>query len=133
MSNLYGRSVFFVEDAERSLVFYTQSLGFALDWNSQVDGRAWVFQVSLLGFELILNQVEDQTRGRAGHGRAFIGLDDDQVAPMLQHLRENRIPVRRVEWGRPTLVISDPDGNELLLWLSSDNDWSHLEIPTLES
>ena len=133
MNNLYARCVFFVEDAERALAFYTGQLGFALDWNSQVDGRAWVVQVSLLGFELILNQVDDRSQGQAGHGRVFIGLDDDQVAALLAHLASKRIPARRVEWGRPTLRINDPDGNELFFWLASDDDWSNFEIPTLES
>ena len=56
MDNFYARSVFFVKDAEESLAFYTQTLGFGLDWNHHYEGRAWVFQVSLFGFELILNQ-----------------------------------------------------------------------------
>ena len=74
MSNLYARAVFFVADIERSTRFYTEQLGFALDWDSK-DG---VLQVSLLGFELILNQTWRDAPGRAGTGRLFIGLDDDQ-------------------------------------------------------
>ena len=69
MDNFYARSVFFVKDAEESLAFYTQTLGFTLDWNYQEEGRAFVFQVGLFGFELILNQIEDWTKERAGHGR----------------------------------------------------------------
>ena len=55
MDNLYARSVFFVQDAERSLRFYTERLGFSEDWNVQEEGRTTVCQVSLFGFELILN------------------------------------------------------------------------------
>ena len=72
MDNLYARAVFFVDDAERSLRHYTEDLGFALDWDSH-DG---VFQVSLFGFEVIINEVGPRTRARAGHGRVFIGLED---------------------------------------------------------
>jgi hypothetical protein len=72
MQNLAARSVFFVKDAERSLSFYTGALGFALDWNHQEQGKAFVFEVSLCGFQLILNQTEPWTDNRAGHGRAFI-------------------------------------------------------------
>jgi len=61
MDSLYGRSVFFVKEAEDSLAFYTQNLGFTLDWDHQVEGRPFVFQVSLFGFQLILNQIEDWT------------------------------------------------------------------------
>ena len=39
MDNLYARSVFFVQDAERSLRFYTEQLGFSEDWKVQEEGR----------------------------------------------------------------------------------------------
>jgi catechol 2,3-dioxygenase-like lactoylglutathione lyase family enzyme len=86
MDNFYARTVFFVKDAERSLTFYTERLGFSLDWNYECEGRAWVFQVGLFGFALILNQVAEDTRIRAGHGRLFIGLDDNQRDAFLQHI-----------------------------------------------
>ena len=121
MTQLYARTVFFVADAERSLRHYVDDLGFALDWNSG-DG---VLQVSLLGFELILNEVGDRTRARAGHGRLFIGLEDDQGEPLRRHVAEKGIQTLRVEWGRPTLVIRDLDGNELFFWLPHD-DFSNL-------
>src|SRR6266699_2195376 len=65
VNNLYARSVFFVKDAERSLRFYSETLGFSLDWKYEEQGRAFVLQVSLLGFELILNQTGPQTEDRA--------------------------------------------------------------------
>jgi catechol 2,3-dioxygenase-like lactoylglutathione lyase family enzyme len=117
MSDFYARSVFFVRDAERSLEFYTETLGFALDWNYQEQGRAFVFQVSLFGFQLILNQTETWTQDRAGHGRLFIGLDDDQVGAFRKHLEEHDIKTAVVDWGNPTLVIRDLDENELFFWL----------------
>jgi catechol 2,3-dioxygenase-like lactoylglutathione lyase family enzyme len=128
VANLYARSVFFVADADRSLRYYTEELGFSLDWDSN-DG---VFQVSLLGFELILNQVGDRTRTRAGHGRAFIGLEDDQGEPLRQHIAGKGIQTLRVEWGRPTLVIRDVDANELFFWMPGD-DFTNLGKPAIES
>jgi catechol 2,3-dioxygenase-like lactoylglutathione lyase family enzyme len=117
VQDLYVRSVFFVKDAERSLRFYTDTLGFTLDWNHQEDGRAFVFQVSLFGFQLILNQTEDWTVGRGGHGRVFIGLEQDQVEPFRRHLSERHIKTTVIRWGAPTLVIRDVDENELFIWL----------------
>jgi catechol 2,3-dioxygenase-like lactoylglutathione lyase family enzyme len=128
MTNLYARSVFFVADADRSLRYYKEHLGFSLDWDSN-DG---VFQVSLFGFELILNQVEDRTRTRAGHGRVFIGLEDDQREPLRKHIAGKGIQTIRVQWGRPTLVIRDVDANELFFWMPHD-DFSDLGKPPLES
>ena len=117
MNNFYARTVFFVKDAERSLSFYTETLGFSLDWNHQEEGRAFVFQVSLLGFELILNQTEPWTEDRAGHGRLFIGLDNDQVDAFRTHIEKRGIKTTVVEWGAPTLVLRDLDDNELFFWL----------------
>jgi catechol 2,3-dioxygenase-like lactoylglutathione lyase family enzyme len=113
MDDFFGRSVFFVNDAERSLAFYTETLGFTVDWNHQVDGRAFVFQVSLFGFQLILNQVEEWTQGRAGHGRAFIGVDPEQAERLQQHIQEKGIETTTLHWGEPRLVLRDLDQNEL--------------------
>lgn len=128
MANLYARSVFFVTDAERALRFYTEELGFSLDWNSG-DG---VFQVSLLGFELILNEVGSHTRPRCGRGRAFIGLEDDQGEPLRKHIAAHGIQTFRVSWGRPTLAVKDLDGNELFFWFPHD-DFGNLGKPPIES
>jgi catechol 2,3-dioxygenase-like lactoylglutathione lyase family enzyme len=117
VNDFRARSVFFAKDAERSLRFYTETLGFSLDWNYQEQGRAFVFQVSLLGFELILNQTEPWTEDRAGHGRLFIGLDDDQADAFRKHIEERSIRTTVLEWGAPTLVIRDLDENELFFWL----------------
>src|SRR5262245_34008194 len=134
MENFYARSVFFVKDAEEALASYTQTLGFTLDWNHQYEGRAWVFQVSLFGFELILNQAFGPTQNRPGHGRAFIGLDDDQAGPLLGHIRERGINAKRAEGGRPTLVLLDLDGNELFFWIP-DSEWANLApgLPNLHT
>ena len=113
--------------AKPALAFYTQTLGFGLDWNKQYEGRAWVFQVSLFGFELILNQVFGDTTDRAGHGRVFIGLEDSQAAALCEHIRGKGIQTSRDDWGRPTLVIKDLDGNELFFWLPES------ELASLES
>jgi catechol 2,3-dioxygenase-like lactoylglutathione lyase family enzyme len=128
MDNLYARSVFFVTDAEHARRFYTEQLGFGLDWDSN-DG---VFQVSLFGFELILNEVGDHTRTRVGHGRVFIGLGDDQAEAFRQHIAGKGIQTLRVEWGRPTLVIRDADANELYFWLPHD-DFTNLGTSPQES
>lgn len=125
MNNLYARSVFFVENAERALHFYTEELGFTQDWSYPEGGPAWVCQVRLFGFELILNQTDDDTSDRAGRGRLFIGLDDDQGEPLLTHLASRGVRPERREWGRPTMVIKDPDGNELFFWMPKD-EWPGL-------
>jgi catechol 2,3-dioxygenase-like lactoylglutathione lyase family enzyme len=117
VNDLHAVTVFFVKDAELSLRFYTETLGFSLDWNHQEQGRAFVFQVSLLGFQLILNQAEPWTNDRPGHGRVFIGLDDEQSSALREHFKIKKIKTTVLEWGAPTLVIRDLDENELFFWL----------------
>lgn len=128
MDNLYARAVFFVADAERSLRFYTEHLGFSVDWKAPPETPTYVFQVSLFGFELILNQVHDGTRERAGHGRLFIGLEDDQIEPVRKHIAAKGIQTERVDWGQPTLVIRDVDQNEIFFW-----DWPSKVTPAAAS
>ncbi len=118
MNNLYARAVFFVENTERAQRFYVEKLGFSEDWANNEGGKVYVCQVSLFGFELILNEVNDQTRARSGHGRVYIGLEDDQIQPVLDHIAAHKIETERIEWGQPTLVIRDLDQNELFFW-----DW----------
>jgi uncharacterized glyoxalase superfamily protein PhnB len=119
MENLYARAVFFVDNAERAMRHYVDHFGFAEDWAPrEEDGRVYVCQVSLFGFELILNEAYGGTLGRVGHGRVYIGLEDQQIRPVLAHIAAHGIPTERIEWGQPTLVVRDPDGNELFFW-----DW----------
>lgn len=117
MKSFHARAVFFVKDAERALGFYTETLGFSLDWHHDEDGQPFVFQVSLHGFELVLNQAETWTEHRIGHGRVFLGLDEPQAEGLRRHIEAKGIETSSLHWGAPTLVIRDIDDNELFFWL----------------
>jgi catechol 2,3-dioxygenase-like lactoylglutathione lyase family enzyme len=127
MDGLYARAVFHVRDGEAALRYYTEKLGFALDWNHAPNGRAFVFQVSLLGFQLILNECEQWTEGRVGQGRVMIGLEDDQYESFYEHVTGHSIQMEIVPWGEPTLLVRDPDGNWLTFWLP-DKERATLKI-----
>ena len=119
MNNLYARAVFFVNNGAAARRFYVEQLGFTQEWgNEDGDGTVWVCQVSLFGFELILNQAWGEDAGKVGHGRVYIGLEDEQIEPMRAHIAKHGIPTERREWGKPTLVVRDLDGNQLFFW-----DW----------
>ena len=116
MKDLYARAVFFVSSAKQAEQFYIEQLGFGgPDWKSP-DGS--VLQVSLFGFELILDAAWEQTRARVGQGRVYIGLADEQIGPVCSHIASKGIPTERIQWGQPTLVVRDLDKNELYFW-----DW----------
>jgi catechol 2,3-dioxygenase-like lactoylglutathione lyase family enzyme len=117
MKKLHVRSVFFVRDAVRSLEFYTNTLGFSLDWTHEEQGRPYVFQVSFLGMEIILNQTDVSIQDRPGHGRIFSGLDEDQAKALARHVQSKGIPTSVIHWGAPTIVMVDLDQNEFFFWL----------------
>ena len=118
MHDIAARPVFFVEDTPRAVEYYTDTLGFTLDWTYEENGRPYVVQVSLMGMQIILNQKETPTDDRAGHGRIFAGLDDAQSTAILQHVKSKGIPAVYTHWGEPTMAILDPDGNQIFIWLS---------------
>ena len=120
MQKLYARSVFFVRDTPRAMEFYTATLGFHVDWIYEEQGRPYVVQVSLFGIEIILNQTEAAESDRPGHGRIFVGLDEEQTAALLQHIQTKGISATYTHWGAPTMVVFDLDRNELFFWLSDD-------------
>jgi catechol 2,3-dioxygenase-like lactoylglutathione lyase family enzyme len=109
MKNWYSRPVFFVKDAESSKDFYREKLGFSLDWNYEEGGRAYICQVSRHGFELILAQNEP----KAGKGRVFISIDDEQERALRSDIKEQGIEASDSLWGMPIIEILDPDRNEL--------------------
>ena len=110
MKDWYSRPVFFVRDAEASLSFYTDRLGFSVDWNHEVDGRAFVCQVSRPGLELILAQ----DASKAGQGRVFISLDPEQEEAWRNEIEDRGIVATEGQWGMPVIEIRDLDRNELL-------------------
>ncbi len=109
MKNWYSRPVFFVEDAESSINFYKEKLGFSLDWNHEEEGRAYVCQVSRYGFELIIAQ----DKLKAGNGRVFISLDLEQEKALRKEIEEKGIEANDSRWGMPIIEILDIDKNEL--------------------
>ena len=132
MQNLYARTVFFVHDTPTALEFYTRTLGFKLDWTHEVEGRPYVIQISLLGMEIILNQTETNSGDRPGHGRLFVGLDENQTAAFLQHIKNKGISPAYEHWGAPTMVVVDQDQNELFFWLSDEEraKWAEAQSGT---
>jgi catechol 2,3-dioxygenase-like lactoylglutathione lyase family enzyme len=109
MKNWYSRPVFFVRSPVEAVAFYTEKLGFTLDWSYEEDGRAYVCQVSRYGFELIL--AEDAER--AGKGRVFISLDLKQERELRGEIEAGGIETGDSRWGMPIIEILDVDRNEL--------------------
>jgi predicted lactoylglutathione lyase len=101
-----------VKDLARSILFYTETLGFKLDWGGG-DG-SFICSVSRDGCAIMLSQL--------GMGASpvwvWIGLEDDS----LFHLyKERGVKVRQEPRNYPwayEMKFEDPDGN--VLWLGTD-------------
>ncbi len=102
----YSRPVLFVTSCERARAFYIDQLEFTLAWDTKDN---YVCQVNHGDCEIILCAEPD----RAGQSRLFIELSKAGHDALDAVVEAKSIPTKEVQWGYRTLLITDPDGNEL--------------------
>jgi len=105
----YARPVLFVSDVQRAIRFYVDMLGFTKKWHSG-DGAGTVCQVDRGECEIIL--CEDATH--TGRSRLFVELTADGLAALRVELAARGVASTETWWGYDSLLVTDPDGNELL-------------------
>ena len=110
MSVWYSRPVFFVESVERSIAFYTEKLGFTQGFRYEEEGKVLVAQVNREDCEIVLNCQQPQKTGR---GRIFISIDIGPLQALRAEFEGRGAPIRDGWWGYDTMIIEDPDKNEL--------------------
>jgi catechol 2,3-dioxygenase-like lactoylglutathione lyase family enzyme len=110
MNVWYSRPVFFVESVERSIAFYTEKLGFTQGFRYEEEGKIFVGQVNREDCEIILTCQEPEKSGR---GRVFISIDLGPLQALRAEFEGRGAPIRDGWWGYDTMIIEDPDGNEL--------------------
>ena len=110
MSVWYSRPVFFVESIERSIAFYTTKLGFAEGARYAEGGKVLVGEVSRDDCVILLNC---QQPDKSGRGRMFISIDVGPLRTLRTEFESRGAPVKDGWWGYDTMIIEDPDGNEL--------------------
>jgi catechol 2,3-dioxygenase-like lactoylglutathione lyase family enzyme len=106
----YSRPVFFVESVERSIAFYTEKLGFTVGSSYEEEGKILVGQVNRGDCEILLNCQQPQ---KTGHGRMFISLEIDVLRALRAEFENRGAPIVDGWWGYDTMIIKDPDSNEL--------------------
>ena len=104
----YTRPVLFVTDTKKSVAFYLETLGFTEDWTHIENDELLVAQVSRNGLEIIVNR----DPARAGTGRVFVSLDDEQAGALMKDLEYKNVGNNK-HWGMPVTEVLDLDGNEL--------------------
>jgi catechol 2,3-dioxygenase-like lactoylglutathione lyase family enzyme len=110
MNIWYSRPVFFVENIERSIAFYTEKLGFTQGFNYEEEGKILVGQVNREDCEIILNCQQPEKTGR---GRIFISIDIGPLQALRVEFDRRNAPIKDGWWWYDTMIIEDPDGNEL--------------------
>jgi catechol 2,3-dioxygenase-like lactoylglutathione lyase family enzyme len=110
MSVWYSRPVFFVESVERSIAFYTEKLGFVESSRYEEEGKILVAQVNREDCEILLNCQQPK---KTGHSRMFISIDLEPLQALRAEFEGRHAPIRDGWWGYDTMIIEDPDGNEL--------------------
>jgi catechol 2,3-dioxygenase-like lactoylglutathione lyase family enzyme len=110
MGEWYSRPVIFVKDVALSAAFYIDKLGFMEDSRYEEGGKPLVMSLSRDGCDFLLNS---QQPAKVGHGRLFISLDPPVLSAVRAELERRGAPVTDGRWGYKTMIIRDPDGNEL--------------------
>jgi hypothetical protein len=110
MNIWYSRPVFFVESVKRSIVFYIEVLGFTVGSRYEEEGEILVAQVNRDGCEILLNCQQPE---KIGHGRIFISLDIEVLRTLRTEFEARGAPIMDGWWGYDTMIIKDPDANEL--------------------
>ena len=106
----YARAIVHVADVDRSLDFYSRSLGFTEAWRHTDNDRLLVAQVDRDGCELILSC---QWPDRYGLGLMFISLTAEDFASARAEFEREGVAVKDGHWGYELMVVEDPDGNQL--------------------
>ena len=102
-----------VTDATRARAFYTEALGFEVDWERRdAPGEPAILQISRAGLTLYLS--EREPAGARG-GLTYLYVSD--VDAWYRELHQGGVateggPEDR-PWGNREVVVRDPDGNRL--------------------
>ncbi|HYC75460.1 VOC family protein [Brevundimonas sp.] len=111
MGMWYSRPMLHVADVEAAVAFYVDRMGFREAWSFADDaGRKFVSQVDRDDAEIILCS---QWPGKVGKGMLFIELTAPDWQALPAALESKDVAFTRGWWGYRTLIVADPDGNEL--------------------
>ena len=110
MNTWDARPVFFVDDVEQSLAFYTDQLDFTETNRYAKDGKVLVGGVHRDGCVPLLSCQQPQ---KNGHVRYWILLGLEAYQAFRRELEGVGVSVKDGYWGFDTMIVEDPDGNEL--------------------
>lgn len=110
MSGWFSRPVLFVSNVGAAIEFYRDKLGFAETNRYVEDGTVLVGEVTREDCVLLLNCQQPE---KVGQARMFVSLDHDTFDGLRAEFASRGAPVEEGWWGYETMIVRDPDGNEL--------------------
>jgi len=111
MGSWYSRPMMHVADLRAAVAFYVDRMGFREVWSFDDEaGTGFVSQVERDGAEIILCR---QWPDKVGKGMLFIALTAADWQALPGALEDKGVPFTHGWWGYRTLIVADPDGNEL--------------------
>jgi catechol 2,3-dioxygenase-like lactoylglutathione lyase family enzyme len=123
MSNWITSTLVFVRDVDASTAFYVDKLGFTLNMRHVEEGRALVAGVNHGdGCSFLLTS---QWPDRTGSAVIYNALDQNEFTALRRSLAGNGVRTSDGFWGKPLLIVADPDGNEI--WLPVPDKIAHEE------
>jgi catechol 2,3-dioxygenase-like lactoylglutathione lyase family enzyme len=104
---------FRITDAPRSLAFYVDGLGFAVDWEHRFEpGFPGFMQLTRAGQSIFLTEHAGDCQ--VGGAAYFVVPDVDACYRDFKARGVKlRHPPEDTPWGRREMLLSDPDGNKL--------------------
>jgi catechol 2,3-dioxygenase-like lactoylglutathione lyase family enzyme len=117
----YSRPVLFVESVERAIAFYRDALGFVEGQRYEEESTVLLGEVTRGDCALLLNC---QQPDKIGRGRIFISLTPGLIEDLRAEFEGRGVPIRDGWWGYDTMIIDDPDGNELFFPYPAPSDGS---------
>lgn len=102
-----------ITNAERSLAFYVDSLGFKVDWKHQFgEGYPLFFQITRAGQTIFLTEHSGDCE--VG-GAVYFRIPDARA--LYAELRQQGVVATKepenTPWGTCEFMLTDPDGNKL--------------------
>ena len=107
----------FVQDIQRSIAFYCQTLGFNLAGQARSGGSVFWCMLQRDGCSLMLQQAEAEDGSPVGRGRGvifyFVCDDADRMHAELTARGLTLAAPRTAYYGMRQVTMSDPDGYQL--------------------
>lgn len=119
MPGFFARPILAAADIHRMLDFYVGKLGFHEAWRYEEDGEVLIAQVSREGCDLIFSA---QPHLELRPGKIFLSLDPPDLDAFRAEIEARGVATEDGQWGYRLMVVTDPDGNELMFNYPAESD-----------